>query len=193
MKHQSCGPSNRNGIKSYNNKNPLFCPEKGLAAYGPEDTHRQLSSDTLNVVPCEKEDNKLPVTNIGAEGSILPLNEDDWPGWILEGNLCDDDDGMSLNLIMDNGINGNDKAVNILQMEKGQNPVEHELILSLDAALVRQKKIILVIWPVISPEVKWQHHDFLNMYKKIKETNAPNYCYRIPVHSDLVIEEWEKR
>lgn len=161
-----------------NNSNK--CANKHTAVDGPNNIPR---SGILNDVPVYTEDIELPVVTKSTEGIICPLTEEDWPGWIPDAISGDDYDTPN-DMNKENGMNNSTTKVEKVTMKP----------LSLDEALARQAIIIRDIWPKVATPSAKDQVEFLNMYNRIKSTNAPNFAVaRIPVSSDLVIQEWERR
>lgn len=61
-------------------------------------------------------------------------------------------------------------------------------------ALSKQAQIIKQIWPSPTPSAGLQFPQFVDEYNRIKARLAPNYIgAKIPINSDLNIQEWERR
>lgn len=141
------------------------------------------SSGVLNVLPVNTEDTLLPVHTQSADEFMCPLTEEEWPSWIPD-EQSDDNFETSHDMKKNNDINN--VQLGVKQMDSRP--------LTLEAALERQTVIIRDVWPNVSESAEKDQMEYLNIYQRIKITNAPNFAIaKIQVPSNLIIREWEKR
>lgn len=177
--------------------NSIDC--SGQQHFGGLNEHN--GSANLNDLPAYAEENLAPVNT---EEFLLQLKGEEWPGWTPDDKQRQtvDEYVPPIDMNLEKRTVEQPKTPMDKNLPKGKNnSTIPDICVSstnpkgrLAAALVRQKDIIVNIWPDVSDRAKEEFPEFLDVYQKIKKAKAPNFVTaRVPIPSGLHIKEWRKR